>query len=222
MKILITAATKSELSALKQQLNCVGNSAIVNHNSIYLAVTDVGITATAYNLTKQLQTNTYDLVLNTGIAGSFSEQINVGETVVVEREVFADWGIDMPEGFLTVFDENIVPRGILPFNSVGELYCRHIAPYPFLRRFRIVKGATVNAGSSEALRIGKLKAKFAPDIESMEGAAFFYVCLMENIPFIEMRCISNIVEKRDKSQWNIPLAINNLSDSVSFFLASLQ
>ena len=45
----------------------------------------------------------------------------------------------------------------------------------------------------------------------MEGAAFFYVCLQEKIPFLQIRSISNYVEKRNKSNWNIPLAIDNLN-----------
>jgi futalosine hydrolase len=53
---------------------------------------------------------------------------------------------------------------------------------------------------------------FSPEVESMEGAAFFYVCLMEGIPFIEIRAISNYVGERDKSKWEIPFALKNLSE----------
>jgi futalosine hydrolase len=49
------------------------------------------------------------------------------------------------------------------------------------------------------------------DIESMEGAACFYVCLLEKIPFLEVRSISNYVEPRNRANWNLPLAIQNLN-----------
>jgi futalosine hydrolase len=57
-----------------------------------------------------------------------------------------------------------------------------------------------------------LQSRFSPDIETMESAAFFYVCLQEKIPFLALRAISNKVEPRDKSKWNIPLAMQNLSN----------
>jgi futalosine hydrolase len=84
-----------------------------------------------------------------------------------------------------------------------------------------VKGVTNNTVSGEKQLIKWRKEKFSPDIETMEGAAFFYVCLHENVPFVEIRSISNMVEPRDKSKWNIPLAIKNLSDKVNAFLTNI-
>ena len=220
MKILITAATEQEFAPLKLKLNCYNNVAVVNRNSIRFSVTGVGINITSYRLTKLLLNEHFDLVLNIGIAGSFSDKIGIGETVVVESEVFADWGVHTHNGFRTVFEENII-KNSLPFNANGELYCKHIAPYFFLQNIEKVKAITVNAASGEAYQINALQNKFNPDIESMEGAAFFYVCLMENIPFIEIRGISNKVEKRDKSQWNIPYAIKNLTNYTNAFLNNL-
>jgi futalosine hydrolase len=45
----------------------------------------------------------------------------------------------------------------------------------------------------------------------MEGAAFFYICARESIPFVSIRAISNMVERRDRKKWNIPLAVDNLA-----------
>ncbi|MBI5009539.1 MAG: hypothetical protein HZB98_07815 [Bacteroidia bacterium] len=45
----------------------------------------------------------------------------------------------------------------------------------------------------------------------MEGAAFFYVCAKENVPFIALRSVSNMVERRARDKWNIPLAIENMA-----------
>jgi len=44
----------------------------------------------------------------------------------------------------------------------------------------------------------------------MEGAAFFYACLLEGITCTQIRTISNKVEKRNKDNWDIPLAVKNL------------
>ena len=58
----------------------------------------------------------------------------------------------------------------------------------------------------------KLVNKFNPDIETMEGASFMYVCLNEGVNFIQLRAISNYIEKRNKQNWNINLAIENINN----------
>jgi futalosine hydrolase len=45
----------------------------------------------------------------------------------------------------------------------------------------------------------------------MEGAALHYVCLQENIPFVQIRSVSNYVGERDKTKWKIQEAIENLN-----------
>ncbi|HSN50370.1 MAG TPA: hypothetical protein VLR52_03985, partial [Bacteroidales bacterium] len=60
-----------------------------------------------------------------------------------------------------------------------------------------------------------------PDIESMEGAAFFYACFMENVRCMQIRSISNRVEERDKSRWNLDLAFKNLNKTLLNLLNEL-
>jgi futalosine hydrolase len=48
----------------------------------------------------------------------------------------------------------------------------------------------------------------------MEGATFFYICAWENIPFLAVRAISNRVETRNLSNWNIKIALDNLSEKL--------
>lgn len=56
--------------------------------------------------------------------------------------------------------------------------------------------------------------KFQPVIESMEGAALHYVCLMEKIPFLQIRSISNHIGERDKRKWNMKEAILRLNQEI--------
>ena len=55
----------------------------------------------------------------------------------------------------------------------------------------------------------------------MEGAAFFYACLMMQVPFLEIRSISNHVEPRNRAAWDIPLAIGQLNEVLIGMLKSL-
>ena len=50
----------------------------------------------------------------------------------------------------------------------------------------------------------------------MEGAAFFYVCSMEHIPFIQLRAISNRVELRNRKAWKMDLALANVAQVPQF------
>jgi len=75
----------------------------------------------------------------------------------------------------------------------------------------VVKGITVNKITDDKIQIKKMVEKFAPDIESMEGAAFHYVCLQQKINFLQLRSISNVVGERDKEKWEMKEAINNLN-----------
>ena len=46
----------------------------------------------------------------------------------------------------------------------------------------------------------------------MEGAAVMMVCEKFKIKSIQIRAISNLVERRNKEKWNIPLAIKRLNE----------
>ena len=60
-----------------------------------------------------------------------------------------------------------------------------------------------------------------PDIESMEGAAVFKVCEEMRVPCIQIRSISNKVERRNKENWNLDLAISNLNTEVEKIIYNL-
>ena len=55
---------------------------------------------------------------------------------------------------------------------------------------------------------------FEPVTESMEGAALHYVCLMEKVPFVQIRGISNYIGERNKQKWEMMDSIINLNDTL--------
>ncbi|MDR1896965.1 MAG: futalosine hydrolase [Prevotellaceae bacterium] len=208
MKILVTAATDYEL----QFIDVTDNITVVN--------TGIGISSTVYNLTKLFNCH-FDLALNVGIAGGFSGKTVVGDVVTVYSEVFGDFGIAAQNGFLTCFEKNLLSKDLFPFQD-GRLISERAKSVAESLDIPCVKGVTNNTVSGEKERIRAVSAKFSPDIETMEGAAFFYVCLLENVPFVEIRSISNLVEPRDESKWNIPLAVKNLSEKVNLYIKQID
>ena len=79
------------------------------------------------------------------------------------------------------------------------------------RILKPVRAITVNTATGSDSTRDKLVSKYDPDIETMEGAAFFYICARNKIPFIAARAVSNMVERRNRKNWNIPLAVGNLA-----------
>ena len=85
-----------------------------------------------------------------------------------------------------------------------------------------VNAVTVNTISGTEESIARIRNKFNPDIETMEGASFFYICAVEKIPFLAVRSVSNYVEPGSRSSWNIPLAVDNLALKVHELLMLLD
>ena len=208
MKILVMAATQEEIAPfLKWNTN------------IDVLICGVGIPSTVYCLTKKLLQEKYTLVIQAGIAGTFSKKIKNGDVVAVEQDAFADIGAQEKRKFKTLFelgfdDENKFPfrKGCL-FNASEILQSSHL---------KKVKAVTINKISGRKKQTKQLKAIFDAEIESMEGAAFHFVCLQQNIQFLQIRCISNKVGERDKAKWEIARAIKNLNQELIKLINSIK
>jgi futalosine hydrolase len=190
-------------------------------HEIDFLISGVGMTATTYSLTKRLSKKRYDLALNVGLAGAFRDEINVGEVVNVVTDCFADLGAEDGERFLTLSQLGLLEEDKFPFWN-GKLKTDEAQNYKPLSSLKNVKAITVNKVHGNEESIFRTVQKFHPDIESMEGAAFSYVCLMEKVPCIQLRAISNRVEHRNREFWNIELAVNNLNEVVLQFIESIE
>jgi futalosine hydrolase len=165
-------------------------------------------------LTKALNLRKYDLVINAGVAGSYRDELSIGTVVNVKREQFCDFGIEEGGRVKTVFDAGFVDPDDFPFHD-GML----INPNTFDNLYLpIVDGITGNISHGSPNSIARIRREFDPDIESMEGAAVFYACLCEKVPFLEFRAISNYVDIQNPDNWDIPTAIENLTDELFRFL----
>jgi futalosine hydrolase len=80
-----------------------------------------------------------------------------------------------------------------------------------LLRLPGVHGITVNTVHGSDRTIAAVRQRCEPQVESMEGAAFMFACLIHQIPFAEVRAVSNVVEKRNRASWRMTEAIDNLN-----------
>ena len=81
-------------------------------------------------------------------------------------------------------------------------------------KLKVVNAVSVNHITTTRQMKGLYENKFQPVIESMEGAALHYVCLVEKIPFLQVRSISNYIGERNKKKWNIKDAVINLNNEI--------
>ncbi|MDD4644697.1 MAG: futalosine hydrolase [Bacteroidales bacterium] len=168
-----------------------------------LLIAGIGIVPVMYHLTRHLANNRYDRVIHAGIAGSYSLSLQPVEVVQVVRDTFVDVGVDHGGGVVKwIFHENIWKPDEKPFRN-GWLE----VPEDKSLNLETVIGITVDTVTSGPERKARLAEKFNPQIETMEGAAVFYVCQMENIPVIQIRSISNSTGVRDRHNWKTEEAI---------------
>ena len=220
MRILFVGATCFELyqffENLREEPN---NSGPVFHYTWHnldldLIITGIGTIFTTYFLTKALNLYKYDLVINAGIAGSYRDNISIGTVVNVKSEQFCDFGIEDPDHIKTIFVAGFVDPNAFPFQNSKLINPNSYEGLEIME----VSGVTGNISHGAVKSIAKIKQEFDPDIESMEGAAIFFVCLSEKVPFLEIRAISNYVDIRINQKWDIPIAIENLTDELFRFL----
>jgi futalosine hydrolase len=226
MKILIVAATPFELAPLLACFNDAGNESLaglsfrLNESTLDVLISGVGIHATSFALGSQLAQYKYDLAINLGIAGGFDQSRPLGESVLVSADRFADLGAQDGASFLDLFDLRLAEADSFPYES-GWLCSEAMKSNPVLSNLRSCKGITVNTVHGEEKGIADVVKRYTPDIESMEGAAFFYACKMSDTACIQIRSVSNYVEKRNRERWDIQLALQSLTNTGLAFIESI-
>lgn len=207
MYILLVAATKPEIQATLQFLN--EQNYECNDHEIDVLISGVGAISTTYLLTYNINNMRPDYLIQAGICGSFTTDHAPGDVVFVSEETTGDLGVEENNDFKDVFDMNLQETATGPYTGkwLVNPYCDDWNEYdlPF------VKGVTINEITTQPQRIEQLKKKYFADIETMEGAAFHYTALMERIPFMQVRAVSNYVGERDKSKWKMKEAIEELN-----------
>jgi futalosine hydrolase len=215
MKILIAAATPFEIGPLQQHLEQhfvpSGPSQYQRGpTEVSVLITGVGLPLMAYAMGRVLGAKEFGLAINAGIAGAFQPHWEIGQVVQVVSERFADLGVQEADGrFTDVHELELIGPEQSPFTQ-GRLLNPRAEGASFLPQ---AHGLSVNKVHGYPPDIAAIRQKYPDaDVESMEGAAFFYACLLENIPFLEIRAISNRVEARNRANWDLPLAIGRLNE----------
>jgi len=214
MKILITAATEREMNFFRRELG------VDEAKKLSLAVTGVGILSTMYNLMKVTPENNPDLIIQLGIAGTFSNEIQIGKAFVVKTECTAEMGVWENGKYSDIFDMGLAAASEPPYEQKKlinpHVHLLNAAGVPE------VNAITVNRITTNPEDITLYKNQYNLDIESMEGAALHYTGLSTGIPFIQIRGISNLAGERNKDFWRIAEAMEAAVNACKNLLTQLN
>lgn len=234
--IVITAATFRELELLAVASGCSaplggggpgrGIPCHLAGKEVILAVTGLGKVNTGSAITALIERHSPRLIINTGCAGAYAGSgLDVGSLAVATSAVYGDDGVFTPEGW-----ETLDKIGIPLLESGGR---RYFNEFPLAQnlaeqaiRLAQAKGLDLRAGrfvtvsscSGTTVRGNELAARFGAICEDMEGAAAAHVALLYGLDCLEIRGISNAVEDRDISKWNIGLAVENAQRFILSFI----
>ncbi len=193
---------------------------------VVVTVTGVGKVNAAQALTTLLERVSITGVLGFGVGGAYpGAGIPVAGIAVAESEICADEGVATGAGFRGIAsmglpedarisaafpcDEAMTAR----LTAAIRTGARTVRTGPFL---------TVSTCTGTDKRAGRLRRRHRAVCENMEGAALAQVASAYKIPFAEVRGISNLVGRRDRTRWRLADGARAASEAVVAFLESIS
>ncbi len=204
---LLTAATDFECDCARKIL--------ATHKDIAFLTTGVGPVETAFSLTDFLSRHSeVSAVIHFGVAGAFvNTDISLLDICLATGEVLADLGICFPDRIDPLSGKalNIKREFDLQNSLLGraqEILEQEKQP------FHTGTFVTVNCVSGTTSRGNFLQQTHQAICENMEGAAVARVCRGFGLDCLEIRAISNMVEDRDTSKWQLKQACEKAGQAV--------
>lgn len=232
MHILVVSATRKEIEPVVARMNLeqqIIPSRLTRYNflnhSVDVLITGVGILPSSFWLGKILSNGNYDLAINCGVAGSFSNALTLGEVVNITEDYLIEMGAENDAQFISLDAMQLIDAKDFPYTTLG-VKSTYDFENPALTNIKKVNGITVNKVHGNTASIHRDMALYhslhgKPVVtESMEGAAFLFACIQEKVPCVQLRAISNYVEKRNTDTWKLDIAIKNSCEKVLEVMSS--
>lgn len=144
------------------------------------------------------------VVINLGICGAYpNKNLDLLDVVRVDQDLLGDFGCEEADGSFTSWTEKFAAS---PLESSSK------SIYDVICGLHPVAGATVNCCTGTEHTARARGQELDCDVESMEGAACFFVCKKFDVPVFQIRAVSNIASTRDKSLWKVDEALEKLRE----------
>jgi futalosine hydrolase len=219
MRVIITAATNGEWMPSFQKIN-PAYAGTNKRFSVGFHESGIGLLASSVSLMKMFVQETPSLIIQVGIAGCFDKKLPLGKVFAVKDDFAGDIGVMENKVWKDLFDLKLDKANDVPYEKKS-------LPNPWLSQYNLLKlptkkGVTVNTISTDKNKIALYSGRYKATLESMEGAALHYMGRDLNIPFIQIRAVSNYVGERNKAKWNMQEAIYNLNETLLQYLDALN
>ncbi|MBI3378020.1 MAG: futalosine hydrolase [Nitrospirae bacterium] len=227
---LISATEKESRAVLKTLRRIRGKSLAlpvyqgkIGKTNIIHIISGIGKANAAHAATLLIEKFSPSAVINFGIGGAYpSANLRTGDIAIADKEIYGDEGLWLKDGFHKAdaigipllkkgrkkyFNEFPLQNGIVKkaFESAKLLTFNS----QLSTNIETDAFVTVSTVTGTGRRAREIEKRFNAICENMEGAAVAHVCAMYGIPMLEIRGISNIVEDRDRSKWDIKTAAEN-------------
>lgn len=163
-------------------------------------------------------------VLLFGVAGAYPARHRGGapalgllDLALVGSDCLADDGAAAPDGFRDLAALGLGDCG--PFAADAALAA---AAARALGGIAVAAGATVSACSATEALSEERARRTGAALETMEGAAVALACARFGVPLVQLRCISNFTGDRDRAEWRLRAACEQLHAAVLAAHAAIE
>ncbi len=202
MKIGIIAALDCEMTEFCRDFGAVESKHFgifegkCGKHDVYISLVGIGKVNAAANTQRLIDLFGVDYVINSGVAGCTCKHLGVCDVVISKELTYHDFSpIDLLDKYApgsSVFkaDEKLV--------SLAVDACKEIADEGF--KFDTGMIVTGDRFIEDSKAVERFRSEFNAYCTEMEGAAVAHVCLLNKVPFVVIRAMSdNADEQADMS-----------------------
>lgn len=193
-KIAVICALKSELELIKESITNLQTENVkgaevffggIGNNLVYCTECGIGKVNSAVRTQMVIDKFDVDMVINTGIAGSLDERAKHLAIVLAEKLFYHDFDLDL---FGRIFPFQRY------FSSSEELCDIYLKANEDVKD--IVRGdiATGDEFVTSDVKKAQIKENYSPIACEMEGASIAHTAFLNNLPFLVIRCISDLAD----------------------------
>jgi len=224
MKIGIIGAMEPEVVVLRDHIENLTtethagmafHSGTINGVEVVVSQSGIGKVAASISATLLIEKYSPDCILNTGSAGGFDAELNVGDVVIGSEVRHHD--VD-----LTVFGYEIgqcaqMPAAYMPHPELARVAAQ--AASTANKDIQVVEGliATGDTFMADPVKVEYARTNF-PTMKAceMEAAAIAQTCHLFNVPFVVIRSLSDIAGKESELSFDeyLVTAAKNSADMV--------
>ena len=216
-KILFISAVYEEIEKLlliksSKKIKIADKEIISINPNVFAIYSGIGIINTSFYLALSIEKIKPDVIIQVGIGGGFeNSKLQIGDIVFAKKEIFADFGIEKNDKIINppffVMSHKQIKRN---YNTDKKIFNYF---YNQLKNTNIKFGnfLTKSSITTSKTKASILRNQFNAIVENMEGVAAAHIAYLCNIPFLEIRTISNFVGETDRRLWNKKLAFKNIN-----------